>query len=311
LRALRRRKATLSVLTEPSIGDGYSIYFAPASAADKSWAPRPYRPLMLLENLTRAAVPAVEDVFHVRQGARTGNNSIFLLSKEKWAALPAGERTYFRKAVVNSSIRSGRLLDTTYVFFPYGNHEILNEASLVSNVATYFDRILKPNETKLRNRAGINPDRWWELTRHRSWQLHSKPKIVSAYFGDRGSFTWDDLGEYVIVQGFGWLPRKQTMTVDPRIGYAYLSVLNSAIFSDLLSATSNNVGGGQWDLSPRFINNVRLPDITDSVFSQDLVRTLADFGMRIAKVGLGGLSESESATYEEAVRAAYGVTQFG
>jgi hypothetical protein len=74
-------------------------------------------------------------------------------------------------------------------------------------VPVFYEKFLKPHELSLKRRAGISQNHWWELTRHRTWQVQESPKLLSTYFGDRGSFAWDKGGHFVVVQGYGWLPK--------------------------------------------------------------------------------------------------------
>ena len=83
---------------------------------------------------------------------------------------------------------------------------------------------------------------------------------------------------------------------------AYLAILNSELFSDLLSAVSNNVGGGQWNLSKKFVDNIALPDLTDE---HDNSITLSN----LSKIGGDIHSEAtiDEKQLQELVNKAYGI----
>jgi hypothetical protein len=230
-------------------------------------------------------LPKVKDLFDVKQGIRTGNNPVFLLSKSDWMSLPKGERQYFRPAVVNKSIDYGVLKDLVYVFFPYGELGIKNEKELRKKLEIYFEQYLLPSKSKLLIRDNIVTDRWWELSRNWAWQVDRSPKLVSTYFGDAGSFAWDETGDFIVVQGFGWFP-KRGKTLSKKVGLAYLAVLNSTFFSELLSATSNHVGGGQWNLSKKFVDPIAIPDLRSEQLGPSIVSELSAIGARI-HAGLG------------------------
>jgi predicted RNA methylase len=281
LRALRRTRLARSPRWYPVIGEGFSIYPREITGSDSgSWAPRPYSSWKLLQSLT--ALPKVNDLFNVRQGIRTGLIAAFLLSKQHWETLPEHEKGYFRPAVVNKSIKYGFLQDSVYIFYPYGDKEIETEEELRQTLEHYYQRYLLPNKDRLLSRAEVNRARWWELTRHRAWQIERSPKLVSTYFGDAGSFAWDENGEFVVVQGFAWLPKRieNLGALPTKVSLAYLAILNSSLFSDLLSAVSNNVGGGQWNLSEKFVNKIALPDL---LHNQDIttISLLANIGKRM------------------------------
>jgi len=186
--------------------------------------------------------------------------------------------------VVNESIRYGFLQDVSFVFYPYGELTIETEDELISSLPEYYRSYLIEEKVALARRSKINPNRWWELTRHRNWLEEAKPKIVSTYFGDAGSFAWDSDGDYLIVQGWGWLPLWKTRTKKQTevIGLAYLAILNSSLFSDLLSATSNHVAGGQWNLSSKYVSEIPLPDLPNlQRIAAACINELSTFGEQI------------------------------
>ena len=211
--------------------------------------------------------------------------------------------------MLNASIREGRLANSFYVFFPYGKHNISTVTKLREVVPVYYRKYLKVHEVALKRRSHLPSVGWWRLTRERTWQVKPHPKLLSTYFGDFGSFAWDESGEFVVVQGFGWIPKKNVPLITENIALSYLAVLNSDVFSKLLAATSNNVSGGQWDLSPRFINLVPLPDLFSPEVNPNLLTALANAGRSIHELGLDALSDMEREKLHEAVSRAYGLNR--
>jgi hypothetical protein len=160
----------------------------------------------------------------------------------------------------------------------------------------------------LLKRARVDPERWWELTLRRTWQDAPIPKLVSTYFGDRGSFAWDGMGEHVVVQGFAWMPlAKQLDLLTSDIGFGYLALLNSNLFSELLAASSNSVAGGQWNLSQKFVRDIPLPLLSDETTPPGVLSRLIDIGRTIHESGLGAADE-RFADYDEVVRSVYGIS---
>jgi adenine-specific DNA-methyltransferase len=306
LRTLRKLRHYESLAAYPVIRNGFSIYPNPdIGHSSKSWAPRPYTSWQLLQKMGH--LPKVKTLFDVRQGVLTGANKVFLLDKSKWLQLPDNERGYFRPAVVNRSINYGYLQDWVYVFYPYGEQKLENEEQLQTKLNDYYSSYLLPAKQKLHSRNRVNPEKWWELTWHRNWQVDNEPKLVSTYFGDAGSFAWDAGGEFAVVQGYAWLPKKRLSKFSPlpaNLGLAYLALLNSAIFSELLSATSNHVGGGQWNLSTRFVAEIAIPNLFDEQINPVIVNDLAQIGENFH----AGLPVDEL-LHDKLVRIAYGVDE--
>lgn len=187
LRHLRKGRS-MSPSVYPIVRNGFSIYENPSlGRSENSWAPRPYVSWMLLNSLNH--LPRVKGLFEVKQGIRSGYNKAFLLQKADWLNLPNDERKYFRPAVINNSIRRGSLSDIAYIFYPYGQLRIRSESELDQSVNSYYRSILLPYKPQLLSRARVIPERWWELTLHRDWQIDRSAKLVSTSFGDSGSLS--------------------------------------------------------------------------------------------------------------------------
>ncbi|HYP38989.1 MAG TPA: N-6 DNA methylase [Chloroflexia bacterium] len=283
LRMLRKLQYWGNPSAYPVEGEGFSIYIHPSlgraniEQEKSTWTPPPYKSWKLIQN--SSALPRVSDLFDVRQGVQTGYNRAFLLTHNQWVGLPKEERKYFRPAVVNEAIHDGKLYTVSYIFFPYGEYEIETEDELLEAVPQYYEAYLLPSMEKLRNRARMDPNLWWTLKHPRDWENAPKLNLVSTHFGNAGSFALDTTGEFVVVQGLSWRPKKVGSRAPQRNVYlAYLSVLNSSLFNDLLAATSRQVSGGQWELTKQYVDPIPLPDFFVKHFSIGLISELASLG---------------------------------
>lgn len=300
LRMLRRLRA-LGHPVDPVTGDGFSIFPNPEIGRDEGgWAPRPFHEWSLRRRASN--LPRVEECFDVRQGALTGYNRAFIVPRSYWEALPKSERLFFRPAVLNESIVAGQLLRKAFVFFPYGSYRLSSERRVRERVPNFYRDRLEPHEAELKGRELPGKTKWWELTRQRIWQIDSATKLVSTYFGKAGSFAWDETGEFVVVQGYAWRPKGQVPGRD--LWLAYLALLNSDLFEALLSATSDNVGGGQWNLSIRYVKHMPVPRLGQE---GNLGSQLAKIGSVIHDEGLGKLDPHAKRSLHELAEAAYGV----
>ena len=293
--AIRGLRQHLEYSTAPREWDSFLLH--PVSITSASWMPRFRRAMQRAELLAMAGMTTVKDLFSVHQGIRTGYNPAFVLSSKDLESLPGKEKTYFRPIASNSTIRDGVVSPDEYVFYPYdaSGETIVLEKDLVKKVPRYYGQWLEPNREQLASRKKIKPGRWWLLQWPRSWQMSKRPKLVSTYFGDRGSFAFDDDGSFVVLQGHGWLWKESPIEdteelaeedvidfVDTPLPWAYLCLLNSGIFEDLLESSCPRVQGGQFDLSPRFVNRLYLPDLSNDLqITGDLVEELAQFGRQI------------------------------
>jgi len=284
-RALRSLR---SLEWQPTIGDveiertGYSIYTYPSSSP-QSWAPRPLTSVRLLRRLE--GLPSHDKIYDINQGTITGLNEAFLLSDADLRQLPKKERGLFRKAIVNASIRNGQIFDGQWVFYPYGEdcESIDTERELLHLVPHYAETYLQPNKAALLGRTGIDKATWWHLTRKRDSFAKKTPKIVTTYFGDAGSFAWDEKGDYIVVQGYCWEPRSLAMA-GSEVGHAVVAIMSSGVARQLIAAVSNNLAGGQFNLSKRFLSKMPFINVADERLAQQ-VTNLAVMGEAIGRGG--------------------------
>jgi hypothetical protein len=115
----------------------------------------------------------------------------------------------------------------------------------------------------------------------------------------------------VQVQGFAWLiisPGNQreleefedeleSVIDKTTVQKAYLALFNSSLFELLLAEYCPHVAGGQYDLSPRFVNHIPMPDLsTRGIESPALgshVRELAAEGAKIHRHGLESIRQTD------------------
>lgn len=309
LRLLRRDQSDTRI-------KGIDFYCVPASAISAStWLPRSRDSLMIRQAVTASTPTKVQDLFELRQGARTGHNPSFILDSSEYEQLvPRSARQFFRLAAGNDTIRSGRLFPEQYVFFPYDADElaITTEKELKQKLGDYYDYRLLPNKNELLTRARVSEGSWWRLTEHRKWNRKLSPKLVSAYFGQDGSFAWDEGAKFAVVQGIAWFPKfggsgedSLSSNAMARLSRAYLALLNSTYFTEVLRAYCPAVGGGQLNLSNRFVEDIPLPDLTSDTQLSELVEGLSAEGRRIHTAGLESFDASAVERLAGLARRAY------
>jgi hypothetical protein len=285
-------EAIRQVRRDPTGNDGDSREWSVFQAAQSdfsaaSWLPRSRESTARLASLAAKRLPTVTELFRVNLGIRTGFNKAFVLRKHQLDQmdLNADQARWFRPVAGNATIRSGRLLDTHFVFYPYDAHGkcVFRDAGEIrAALRPYFDDFLLPYKTQLDEKRLSKRDRdWWELSEPRvTWQATLHPKIVTSYFGQRGSFAFDERGRFAVVQGFGWTWRGSCMP--PALPWAYIAVLNSRVFQGLLGHFCPTVRGGQFDLSVRFVKHVPLPELATPAVTSHTINELAEHGRVIS-----------------------------
>jgi adenine-specific DNA-methyltransferase len=278
LRSLRRHGRPNTVMCVDDAPQ-FSVYTVPPESMTDKWAPRPYKSATLLAAL--ADLPKVGDLFSVQQGTITGLNAAFLLDTDSYKELPVEERKFFRLAVMNESISAGRLRSSVWVFYPHGSElpELATEDELASKLKHFYKQRLLPYREALIKRARITEKNWWRLSEYRKWQVEKKPKLVSTYFGLAGSFALDVAGDHVVVQGYGWVP-KRALSDDRQLS-ALVAVLSAPLTNVLLAGVSNSLGGGQWNLSKRFVENMPMVDATK--LPDELIEELSNCAYALSK----------------------------
>lgn len=280
--------------------------------ASVDWRPRPR---FLQRELTRFAASSattLDDIFNVRQGALPAPREAFIIDPETYLKLPEREHRFFRPVAENGNIRGGQILPGEFIFYcrTEGLPPIETEADLRRECPAFFDRLI-PFKEKLASRRG-KADRWWELGEDRSWLRSPSIKIVTAYFGQSGSFAVDAGGNQIVVQGYGWTPAWRSAlpegTSTLQMLHAYTAVINTDSFQKILAEFCPVVGGGQFNLSRRYVTRVPFPDLVSRLQQADgddqVLRDLIAIGESIHRRGLPYAPRGQA---EFLTRALYGL----
>jgi adenine-specific DNA-methyltransferase len=244
LRGLRRASHVSFAAAE---SDAWTLDESPVHSLRESpsWRPRPRAFRREMEKIEASINTTVSSLFDVKQGAIPAPRDAFIIDQSEWMELPDNERRWFRRVAENENIRAGKILPGPYVFYPKskGRPSIETEQSLFRQLPVFAARLFQ-HKAKLEKRRG-KLDRWWELGEDRQWLRAPSKKIVSAYFGQSGSFAFDADGDRVVVQGYGWLPRwKAPRMLEPDIIFnAYIAIFNSLFFH---AAAGRELSDGWW-----------------------------------------------------------------
>ena len=286
---------TLRLAERPEVKDDKQVEIFSVSGSlfhAGVWLPERREVYELKARLNRLPFPKGGAIFTIHQGIRTGDNQAFILTAEEYQDVDEPERVYFRPVAGQGALKYGQLMPSYFVFYPYGpdgKASIASEEQLIDVVPKYHEKYLKGRKAKLARRAKIRE--WWLLTWPRPWQAGKVYKWVSTYFGAAGSFAYDDEGDYVVVQGYAWIGKPklsaggaldiQGSLRNTPLPWAYLSILNSRLFEEILASYCPRVQGGQYNLSNRFVKDIPIPNLGDPQFSSGILKRLADLGRRI------------------------------
>lgn len=265
LRAVRIRRG--AQLYQPPKGQDWNVYTISSHMLERRplWLPMPNALGAMLEEIENVVPTRVHDFFNVRQGVRTGYRDAFVIPDKKLRSLPKKEQKYFRPVVETASIVDGRIKSDRFIFYP--NLQFSSEEELKATCPKFFNNYMLPHKQKLIKRRGIKRGLYWELTRPRQWLQEFSPRLVSKMYATTDGFALDVEGKFVVVRGYGWLPKWRAIGVPDnldlrvRVLRIYMFLLNSEIFYFLSREFSTNVAGGQLDLANKYISAVPLPNL--------------------------------------------------
>lgn len=295
------RAARTTPASTAKSGDGWELGLTDVLDSN-DWTPRAQGARSLLQDLeANRIVRKATSLFDVHLGARTGDNSVFIVPASLRGEMCEHERALFRP--VADEIKNGRIQPSDFMFYPYRDGRVLirSETELRASAPVFYRTRLNPARASLEKRRSLRDRYWWELSEPRtSWLNFGSPRIVSTSFGRRGAFAWDEVGEYAVHQGQGWIwkgPGRMTR----QKWLAYIALLNSSLFESLLDYFCPRTQGGQYELAPRFLARVPLPDIAR--LNGGCLQNLAGVGADL-HAGMPYLLRELDAT----VASAYGVT---
>ncbi|MDI1236657.1 MAG: N-6 DNA methylase [Polaromonas sp.] len=232
-----------------------------------SWAPSDAGSEGVIEALRLRNFPRLADLFKVQQGIRTGARAAFVLTNEQVAKLPKEEHVGFRPIAEKDGIFQFKIVASTQVFFADSlQRPILSELDFRNRYPAYFEEFIEPNLDILRKRPR-NPE-IWELSWDRAWLRKFDPRIVSRMFlGQKQlGFAVDETGRHAVVQGYGWNPVWRRLAPNASLEtkliilHAYAFLFASDFFLNLVKTVSVNIAGGQYDLAPKYIDELPIPD---------------------------------------------------
>ncbi len=257
----------------------YSIYTPPKfPILPDNWKVISLKENKLIEVIERRVqsglLTRTSEIFTVQQGIRQGKKEVFKITKDEYSNIL--EKNLFRPVVDNKAIKNGQLFDSNYIWYPYDSKGMIYKVENDLLEIDFFKTKIKPHESELKERAGIQE--WWGHTRPRNWQFEKHIKLVSTEFGKSDSFAIDIQGDFVVERGHAWIPKKSFILDDY---YFYLSCFSSSIFDSLLSIYSKPIISGYY-LGKIYTKDIPIPDIhTEKVKESDGYRKLVEFGREL------------------------------
>jgi hypothetical protein len=234
----------------------------------------------LLDTIKATTDTKVSDLFHVRQGIRTGANEVFIQPREIVETLPEREHLYFRDVVDAASFVDGDIRPTKCLFV--ADKTWKDESEVRNAIPQFFNAYLQTRKTSLeeRKRKSMDTSRYWELTWPRFWAFDGRPRLLSKRFGLYPAFARDPDGRFAVVQANAWIPTDTLTGGTDKDAIrdmltAYWWMLNSRIAVALFREYCPNVAGGQLDLEHKYVKHVPLPHLPRQFLENPALQMLA------------------------------------
>ena len=212
----------------------------------------------LLERLE--AMPRLNDVAVVRQGAITGADDIFVIDTEE---VPPGEDSLYRPLLPDRMIGRFLLPEETgkRVFYPYIDGEAVTESQLEAEFPVTWSRLSR-NRATLSSRKSVATDStdWWRPTRPRPPHEMLAPKVVVPEVSLVPRFGLDTDGRWVV--SHSPFVRARTEPMDEDLLLVLAAVLNSSASAWFLDMNSRKYRDGYNKIGVALLRRLPIPDLS-------------------------------------------------
>jgi len=218
--------------------------------------------------------PKLKEICTVFSGTGTRSDHIFIMQRRgnqyysrsirQWVQI---ENELMRPALTGRNIQPYESFGDNYLLFPYfvvdtTQFQVLHRETLENQYPQAWSYLaLNPNNRQiLQNRDRIlfrDREAWYAYGRPQNMYLLGVPKIVFPDVADRGRFTFDAEGKFIVDTAYGIIFREQVQFSL----LALISVLNSSIMTFFLKQTGTPLRGGYFRMKTAYLNPFPIPPI--------------------------------------------------
>ena len=286
----------------------YFIYEAPQIALARStWSVATPEESSMLDRLE--AMPQLNDVAVVRQGAITGDDDVFIIDAYD---VPEEEEALYRPLLPDRMIGRYALPKETglRVFYPYVDGTAIAASQLEENFPATWNRLTR-NKMALSSRKSLTPGgtEWWRPTRPRPPHEMLVPKIVVPEVSLLPRFGLDAAGQWVV--SHSPFVRARNERLDEELLLVLTAVLNSSVTAWFIDLNARKYRDGYNKIGVALLRRLPIPDLRRIpnaqlsrvvALARELVDPSKEFDNRTAEVldelvlrDLYGLSDEEIA----------------
>ncbi|MDE0101183.1 MAG: N-6 DNA methylase [Bryobacterales bacterium] len=237
----------------------YFIFKAPQRVLDRqNWSVVTPQESDLLGRLE--AMPQLNDLAVVRQGAITGADEVFLVDRDD---VPVGEEALYRPLLPDRMIGRFRLPPETgqRILYPYVDGVAITAPQLETDFPQTWKR-LRQHMSTLTSRKSVAPDGtdWWRPTRPRPPHEMLVPKIVVPEVSLLPRFGLDLLGHWVV--SHSPFVRARTDRQDEDLLLVLAAVLNSSASTWFIDLNARKYREGYNKIGVALLRRMPIPDLT-------------------------------------------------
>ena len=222
-----------------------------------------------IARIFQGLVTGADKVFALEAVGQTKNSLVKVRDREgvEWKL----ERSILRPFLQHVSLASYEQPTVAHwLLYPYsvsdGRAELLASEDLASHFPNAW-MYLKKHASTLREREGgkWHHDHWYAFGRTQNLTQMDAPKLIVQVISQVGRYSYDASGIYFSGGGNGPYYGIRLLSFEVARSLRYLqALLNSHVLDFLLHKVSSPFRGGYWSYGKRFIEQLPIPDATES-----------------------------------------------
>ena len=235
----------------------YLIFDAPQSALERStWSIAKPEALQLLVRLE--AMPRLNEVAKIRQGAITGADSVFIVDSEE---VPAGEEDVFRPFLQDRQMGRYVLPEESgqRMFYPYINGSPIDSERLAKEFPVTWGRINRHKDLlSSRKPIATHGLEWWRPVWLRAPDVMLSPKIVGPAVALIPRFGVDLSGKWIV-------KHSPFIRIDARsdgddLLLVLAAIMNSSVAAWFIDMNASKFDRGYNRISATLLRQLPIPD---------------------------------------------------
>ena len=226
-----------------------------------------------LSALFKESLAPAGDLFDIRRGIHEPNARALACNVTPGDTLNAGQGTRIGPALLDESIRGGRIREEFWLCYPGDTGGAQTEREQTEHVPEPCSTPVPVAVSSRSSQPGVRAEssatkddmNGAPHTELLFWINNETPRLVCRDLGAPGSFAIDIEAQFIVVEGYAWFlqdGRADQAAILSRADrlHGYLALLNSSLFFAVLDFFSPIAAPGLHSLQPTYVGEVPIPD---------------------------------------------------